>query len=757
MSLFRSSILFCLFALSDVVTTCAQDDLRTVVLTGHKTPGVDETFTRGGFHVSLNNLGETSFAARITGFNMPASSGPDERWGVFSEGGGSGLRLVAAQGEATSITGIRFTQVGTPFPVSRPLEGFNDRGEVVFSGDLSPMVGSTVSIDQSNDRALFKWHPTQGLSTVVRTGKFFSAPFDTLWFWDTPFLNEQGTVAFVGRRLTSGFGQQFRSDTLFSYSNALSEGLTKDDPVFLGGPATTFFGFEQNRLSFNDQGQVAFVGALSGEEVTTENDRALFIGGGIGLSPAVSLREGDPASGTNSLERFTYFDLPILNNSNQIAFLAGVAEPGATSSSAIYLRTDGSTTQVARVGDMLDGAELTHLSADVKLTDSGKVAFYGVLDPLTGAIVGKKPNEGLEVVAIAGMATPEANATFTRFPNVGRFSMNDHGQIAFEATFESVENGTTGVGVFAQNRVGDLRLIARTGGLLNVSDSTDSQDYRVVLSVNLANSGLNDSGQVAFFASFTDGSSGTFVSDLTTTAAARPTSLDYSLPAGTELNEGAIDLFNTETNSDFDVPTSFALLEADALTSASEVAASFTALSEASAEQISAAGYDRLISDVLELSGLDQNQHVIQLTYNPSIEETAELLWFDESGQWVNAVLGNSNAATIDSSNRFDGSYSEYLATRDGQGAELGAFGSTENTAWAVIDHNSSFAVGTAAVDDVVLVGDVNLDGSVTFDDIPSFVTVLTGGQFQAEADCNQDGSVGFEDIPPFIEILIGQ
>lgn len=55
------------------------------------------------------------------------------------------------------------------------------------------------------------------------------------------------------------------------------------------------------------------------------------------------------------------------------------------------------------------------------------------------------------------------------------------------------------------------------------------------------------------------------------------------------------------------------------------------------------------------------------------------------------------------------------------------------------------------------LLGDVNLDGLVSFLDIPSLIAVLQSGDFQAEADCNMDGVVNFFDISPFIEILNAQ
>ena len=55
-----------------------------------------------------------------------------------------------------------------------------------------------------------------------------------------------------------------------------------------------------------------------------------------------------------------------------------------------------------------------------------------------------------------------------------------------------------------------------------------------------------------------------------------------------------------------------------------------------------------------------------------------------------------------------------------------------------------------------ILFGDVNLDGMVNFQDISPFISVLSNGEFQAEADTNQDGEVNFLDISPFIIILLG-
>ena len=61
-----------------------------------------------------------------------------------------------------------------------------------------------------------------------------------------------------------------------------------------------------------------------------------------------------------------------------------------------------------------------------------------------------------------------------------------------------------------------------------------------------------------------------------------------------------------------------------------------------------------------------------------------------------------------------------------------------------------------AIPDPMALLGDVNLDGVVDFLDIVPFVSLLSAGDFQAEADIDQNGEVNFLDISPFVELLSG-
>ena len=66
---------------------------------------------------------------------------------------------------------------------------------------------------------------------------------------------------------------------------------------------------------------------------------------------------------------------------------------------------------------------------------------------------------------------------------------------------------------------------------------------------------------------------------------------------------------------------------------------------------------------------------------------------------------------------------------------------------------NSIESVTIDVVSDFLL-GDVNQDGMVDFDDISPFIQLLANGLNQVEADTNQDGVVDFDDIAPFIVLL---
>ena len=81
--------------------------------------------------------------------------------------------------------------------------------------------------------------------------------------------------------------------------------------------------------------------------------------------------------------------------------------------------------------------------------------------------------------------------------------------------------------------------------------------------------------------------------------------------------------------------------------------------------------------------------------------------------------------------------------------------GSTSQTVLVVGPSTGLSGIVVQAIPEIeFLLGDCNQDGVVDFLDIGPFVSVLSSGDFLAQADTNEDGVVDFLDIGPFIAIL---
>ena len=54
-----------------------------------------------------------------------------------------------------------------------------------------------------------------------------------------------------------------------------------------------------------------------------------------------------------------------------------------------------------------------------------------------------------------------------------------------------------------------------------------------------------------------------------------------------------------------------------------------------------------------------------------------------------------------------------------------------------------------------IILGDVNLDGSVNLLDASAFISAITGGDYVPEADINLDGVNDLQDVAGFVDLLI--
>ncbi len=281
--------------------------------------------------------------------------------------------------------------------------------------------------------------------------------------------------------------------------------------------------------SLNNAGQTAFFGILNSSSAT---DRGIWSeGGGSGL--ALVAREGNTAPGTS--DNFTFLDNNlVLNNAGQTAFL-GRLDSSLSTNSGIWSEGGGSgLALVAREGNTAPGTSdnFTGLAFPV-LNNAGQTAFTARLNSSSVTSTGiwsEGGGSGLALVAREGNTAPGTSDNFASFGNDVGSVLNNAGQTAFLG-FLNNSSSATDHGIWAEDSLGVLTLIARKGDLLDVDDGPGT-DFRTIkfldFSTNTGNvddwaSGFNDLGELAFLASFTDGTQGVFISDLV--AIPEPTSL----------------------------------------------------------------------------------------------------------------------------------------------------------------------------------------------------------------------------------------
>ena len=252
---------------------------------------------------------------------------------------------------------------------------------------------------------------------------------------------------------------------------------------------------------------------------------------------ALVARVGSTAPGTS--DSFTDLGSPVLNNGGQTAFF-GDLNSSSTTNSGIWSEGGGSgLALVARAGNAAPGTS-DNFSSFVSpvLNNGGQTAFVGFLNSSSttnSGIWSEGGGSGLALVAREGNAAPGTSDNFTSFGNSP--VLNNAGQTAFFGFLDS--SGSTDGGIWAEDPSGVLTLIAREGDLLDVDDGSGT-DFRTISNLTFTGdagngdgrrSGFNDLGQLAFSASFTDGTSGVFISDL---VASLPGSADFD-------NDGDVD------------------------------------------------------------------------------------------------------------------------------------------------------------------------------------------------------------------------
>ena len=113
-----------------------------------------------------------------------------------------------------------------------------------------------------------------------------------------------------------------------------------------------------------------------------------------------------------------------------------------------------------------------------------------------------------------------------------------------------------------------------------------------------------------------------------------------------------------------------------------------------------------------------------------------------------------SDAVAADST--LQATLDDYIANYSTLVGDSFAYLSVQKTGSGNATTISSFEIAVITNTDCIL-GDVNMNGTVGFEDIAPFIAILSLGTFQCEADIDLCGKVDFADIAPFIALLASQ
>ena len=428
--------------------------------------------------------------------------------------------------EGDSIPGA---PVGTTFGFFNSVASLNNQGEVALNTILT---GAGVA--PTNNQAIFS-NAGGTSSLVVREGDIApvsegSVFFSALSFSD-PALNSQGEITFQADLTGDGVNLVNNRAIFTGGTGALSLVARTGDAV-PGAEGTVLFTF--NSISLNDQGEVAFGAVLTNAEgmrgVNSRNNEGIF--SNVGSTLSLLVREGDTAPGAGEGVFFVSLGDPALNNQGQIAFVTDLDGPSVTNpnDSAIFSDFEGELSIVVRAGDTApvagEGVYFDSFS-NPALNDQGEIAFQAALegDGVTFSnrqAIFSDVGGTLSLVVREGDAAPGTqDGVFFDF--LADPVLNNQGDVFIEANLTGPGLGFGDTGIFVKSD-GELSLLLLEGDIIDFGDG----DLATINALTLSNNGFNDLGQIAFFATLSDGRSGMFLA--TPDGIVAPVPLPAALP-----------------------------------------------------------------------------------------------------------------------------------------------------------------------------------------------------------------------------------
>jgi hypothetical protein len=341
-------------------------------------------------------------------------------------------------------------------PFSFECSAINNSGDIAFRTARAPRRGSQLiqGIYRANADG-------RKLTTITEVGDGFD------FLGQIPSINDEGQVSFALRDFTQR-GPNF----LETQSVMRGSGMK---PTTIATTADDFnrFGFEP---TVNNEGVVAFKADLDNID-TFDNENGLF----SGLDGKRANITTHYLSSTSQFSEFSALSRPSINNLGDIAFEESV---DGQSTSGIFVTDetaqDGFKTIAAPDPNVIVGRP--------NLNDSGTVAFHRFFNDQPGEEL-VTVNDG-QLTVVADTSGPFQSFGFT-FVGFTPPALNNNGDVAF---FADLDSGGSGIFV-GPDPVADR--VVGTG---------DTLDGSTVTNLRICDEGLNDSGQLAFQATFNDSS-----------------------------------------------------------------------------------------------------------------------------------------------------------------------------------------------------------------------------------------------------------
>ena len=426
--------------------------LRIVARTGDVVPSLGPNDLFGSFSTNLviNDAGQTAFAA---GFESPVPM-----IGIWSEGQGNGLELVAAEGEiAPGFQSAQFLEF-------QPIR-FNNSGNVALQALTDNFAVGADTLWIQNDSG--------ELNLVAQAGSTIAPGTNVPWTdfnFSNPAFNDSGQIAFSGAVFINPFQQFGIWRGAFDNITAVALPGTQAPGVAAGIQFDAAI-----NPSINSGGEIAFVSLLSGPGINGNNNAALFSeGGGDGLSLVAQSGSAAPGTGTALFQAFFTW---VLNDPGDTVFSATLTGGGidSTNDSGVWRNSADGLSLVVRDGAPAAGTEpgvtFDLAFGGLVVNGRGQIAFS---NNVTGNGINSSNDSGIWAEDLDG-------------------NLN---LIARQGDFLEV---TDDQGNASMRQIANVFF---SGEIFATGNSDGVQRC------------FNDSGQLTFVANFTDGSEGIFVATI---------------------------------------------------------------------------------------------------------------------------------------------------------------------------------------------------------------------------------------------------